>query len=48
MVPMVVPSLLRLHFILLKGGKTALISELCVGPVQMVGGDKGQEVAECL
>lgn len=35
-----------LYFV--KRGETLLISALYVGPVQMVGGDKGQEVAECL
>lgn len=60
MVPMVVPSLIRLHtgsalFVLplelnlVKVKKTVLIAALCgAGPVEMLGGDKGQEVAECL
>lgn len=55
-----VPSLIRLHtgsalFVLplvlnlAKVRKTALISAPCgAGPVEMLGGDKGQEVAECL
>lgn len=59
-VPMAVPSLIRLHvesaplvlppvFNLVKVRKTVLISAPCrAGPVEMVERDKGQEVAECL
>lgn len=43
------PSVLPLVFNLVKVRKTVLISASCeVGPVEMLGRDKGQEVAECL
>lgn len=58
-VPTAVPSLIRLHtgsallvllvFNLVNVRKSVLISAQCrAGPVETLGGDKGQEVAECL